>query len=220
MNTNPENNLTMSDGNFDFNAFVKESTDVLVKPDYFSTLKTSGGMTEPLIKAVIYGVIAGIFNFLWGVLHLTIGGSIFGGAVGVMAFFSSVIGALIGLFIGGVLMLILSAICKGNTDYEANVRVTAALMVMMPISAALGFASGVSYYLGIIVSLAVGFFGLWLTYKALVQALKAKPDTSRIAVIVLGALLLITTVAGIGAGRRMTRMMNDFNRTMEEMPKQ
>lgn len=209
----------MSNGNFDFNAFVKESTDVLTKPDYFSTMPTTGGMTEPLIKAVIYGVIAGAFSFLWSVLHLSFGGGLFGGAVGVMVFFSTVIGAIIGLFIGAVLMLVLSAICGGSTDFEANVRVTAALMVLVPINAFLKVASGINFYLGIIVTIAVGLFGLWLAYKALVQALKAKPETSRIAVIVLGVLLLITTLAGIGAGRRMTRMMNDFNRTMEEMPK-
>lgn len=209
----------MSNGNFDFNAFVKESTDVLTKPDYFSTMKTNGGMTEPLIKAAIYGIIAGVFSFLWSILHLSFGSGLFGGAVGIMAFFSTVIGAVIGLFIGAVFMLILSAICGGTTDYEANVRVTAALMVLMPINAVLKVFSGLNFYLGILVTLAVGFFGLWLTYKALVQALKAKPDTSRIAVLVLGALLLITTLTGIGAGRRLSRMMNDNNRIME-MPRE
>lgn len=210
----------MSNGNFDFNAFVKESTDVLTKPDYFSTMKLSGGMTEPLIKAVIYGVIAGAFSFLWSILHLSFGGGLFGGAVGIMIFLSTVIGAVVGLFIGAVLMLILSAICGGSTDFEANVRVAAALMVLMPINAFLKVFSGINFYLGLIVTIAVGLFGLWLAYKALVQALKAKPETSRIAVIVLGALLLITTLTGIGTSRRLSRMMNDLNRPMQEMPKE
>ena len=39
----------MSDSTFDFNLFIKESKDVLTNPkSYFSTMKTSGGMTEPL----------------------------------------------------------------------------------------------------------------------------------------------------------------------------
>ena len=44
----------MSNSVFDFNAFIKESKDVLVNPkSYFSTMKTTGGIAEPLIKAVI-----------------------------------------------------------------------------------------------------------------------------------------------------------------------
>ena len=61
----------MSNENFDFNAFIQESKEVLVNPkSYFSTMKTSGGMTEPLIKAVIYGAIAGAIAFLWSLLRL------------------------------------------------------------------------------------------------------------------------------------------------------
>ena len=48
------------------------------------------------------------------------------GAIGIMAFIWSVIGAVIGLFIGAVILLVISSICKGSTDFEANMRVTAA----------------------------------------------------------------------------------------------
>jgi len=61
----------MSDSTFDFNVFIKESKDVLVNPkSYFSTMKTTGGIAEPLIKAVIYGAIAGALAFLWSILNL------------------------------------------------------------------------------------------------------------------------------------------------------
>ncbi len=61
----------MSNGTFDFNEFIKESKDVLVNPkSYFSAMKTSGGMSEPLIKAVIYGAIAGVIAFLWSILKI------------------------------------------------------------------------------------------------------------------------------------------------------
>ena len=78
----------MSNGTFDFNAFIKESKDVLVNPkSYFSTMKTSGGMTEPLIKAVIYGAIAGAIAFLWSLLKIgAVAGGLLGGAIGIMVF--------------------------------------------------------------------------------------------------------------------------------------
>lgn len=216
-----------SNGNvsFDINEFVKESKDVLVNPNYFATMKTTGGITEPLIKAVIYGAVAGVFSFLWSMLHLGAGGSMFGGsAIGIAVFIWAVVGAIIGLFIGGVLVLILSAICKGNTDFEANVRVVAAIMIVMPISAALGFLSGINFYLGTIVGLAVNLFALWLTYKGLVQALKAKPDTARIVLYVLIAVFVLAMIAGMGARRKASQFMDTFNSSefkelMEEAPK-
>jgi hypothetical protein len=202
----------MNNGTFDFNEFVKESKEVLTDPkSYFTTMKTSGGIAEPLIKALVYGVIAGIFGLLWGILHLSVGGSIFGGAVGVMTFIWSIFGAVIGLFIGAVIVLILSSICKGNTDFEACARVVAAVMVVMPISAFFGFATGLNLYLGLIISLAIQIYSLWLLYNGLVFALKSKPETTRIVSYVLIALFVLVTLAGLGAKRKANQFMNEFN---------
>jgi hypothetical protein len=217
----------MSNGTFDFNEFIKDSKDVLVNPkSYFSTMKTTGGIPEPLIKAVIYGAIAGIFSFLWSVLNIGAASSpMFGGAVGIMLFIWGIIGAVIGLFIGGVIVLILSAICKGSTDFEANVRVTAAVMVIMPISSFLAFAGSFNLYLGLIVTLAVNVFALWLLYNGLVEALKAKPDTSKILMYVLIGIMVLFLIVGFGAKRKANEFMKEFNNSdfkelMEEAPKE
>lgn len=210
----------MSNGNFDFNEFVRESKDVLVNPTYFSSMKTSGGMTEPLIKAVIYGALAGLISFIWSLLNLGAVSTGFGGAIGVMAFIWAVIGAIIGLFIGGVILLVISSICKGSTNYEANVRVTSAVMVMMPISAFFGFASGINLYLGLIVGLAVAVFSLWLVYKGLVQALKSQPETTKIVMYVLVAIFVLFMVLGMGARRKADQFMRNFNNSemFKDMP--
>lgn len=203
----------MSNGTFDVNDFIKESKDVLTDPKtYFSTMKTSGGIPEPLIKAVIYGAIAGAITFLWSLLNIgAAGSSILGGAIGIMAFVWSIIGAVIGLFIGGVILLIISSICKGSTDFEANVRVTAAVMVIMPISALLGFLGHFNIYLGVIAGLAVNIFALWLLYNGLVEALKAKPETTKIVMYVLVAIFVLFMLAGLGAKRKANQFMNEFN---------
>lgn len=203
----------MSNETFDFNVFIKESKDVLINPkSYFSTMKTSGGMTEPLIKAALYGMLAGFFSFLWSLLKIgAISGGIFGSAVGIMVFVWSIVSAIIGLFIVGVVVLIISAICKGNTDYEANVRVTASIMVIMPISAFLNFAGGINLYLGIIIGLLVNIYALWLLYNGLVEALKSKPETTKIVTYILIALFILFMLAGLGAKRAANKFMNDFN---------
>jgi hypothetical protein len=212
----------MSNGTFDFNEFIKESKDVLVDPKtYFSTMKTSGGIPEPLIKAVIYGAISGALTFLWSVLNIgAAGSSLLGGAIGIMGFIFTIVGAIIGLFIGGVILLIISAICKGSTDFEANVRVTAAIMVVMPISSFFGFAGHFNLYLGIIVTLAVSVFSIWLLYNGLVEALKSKPETTKIVMYVLVALLVLFTLAGLGAKRKANEFMKEFdNSDLKEMMK-
>lgn len=209
----------MSDGTFDFNALIKESKDVLTNPkSYFSTMKTTGGMTEPLIKAVIYGAVAGVFTFLWSILHIgAAGAGMFGGAVGVVSLIWSVVGAIIGLFVGAVILLVISSICKGSTDFESNVRVTAAVMVVMPISAFLGFAGGINLYLGTVVSLAVSVFAFWLLYNGLVETLKTKQETTKIVLIVIIAIVVLVTLVSI---RKVNQFKNNFdNSDLQEMMK-
>ena len=216
----------MADSTFDLNTFFQESKDVLLNPkSYFSTMKTSGGMTEPLIKAVIYGAIAGAIAFIWSLLRIgAMTGGMFGSAIGVMVFIWSIVGAIIGLFIGAVILLVISSICKGNTDFEANVRVTAATMVLMPINSFFAFAGHFNIYLGVIVSIALSVFALWLLYNGLVEALKSNPETTKIVTYVLIAIFVVFILIGLGARRRARQFMNEFNNKdvkemMKDMPK-
>jgi hypothetical protein len=200
----------MSNGTFDFNLLLKESKDTLLNPkSYFSTLKTSGGMTEPLIKAVIYGTVTGIIYLLWGLLKIgAVGGGLLGGAFGFTAFITAIIGAVIGVFVGAVILLIISSVCKGNADFEANLRVTAAVMVIMPISALLSFLSGFNIYLGMVINLIVFLYTLWLLYNGLVEALKCKPETAKIVCYVLIALIVLFLLLGLNARNRLERSLN------------
>lgn len=222
-NGNPDSNpQAQSTGSFDFNAFINESKETLLNPKaYFAALKTTGGMAEPLIKAVIYGAVAGVFAFLWSVLKIgAVTGGMFGGAVGVMVFVWYIIAAVIGLFIGAVIVLVISAICKGSTDFESNVRVTASLMVLMPISALLGFAGGINLYLGAVVTLCVNIFSLWLLYNALNETLKAKQETTKIVSYVLIALFVLAMFMKIATLRKANQFMEGFkNSDFQEMMK-
>ena len=200
----------MSNGTFDFNLFLKESKETLLNPkSYFSTMKTAGGITEPLIKAVIYGFITGVISLIWGFLKIgAVGGGLLGGAIGFMAFLWAIIGAVIGLFIGAVILLIISSICKGNSDFEANVRVTAAVMVIMPISALFGFASGLNIWLGVVVSIIIYLYSLWLLYNGLVESLKCNAGTAKIVCYVLVAIVVLFLLLSAAGARKLSRMYN------------
>jgi hypothetical protein len=202
----------MNDGTFDLNLFIRESKEVLMNPKtYFSQMKTTGGITEPLIKAVIYGAVAGAISFIWSLLRIgAMSGSMFGGAIGIMIFIWAIIAAIIGLFIGAVILLVISAICKGNTDFEANTRVMAAVMVVMPVSAFFGFASHFNLYFGLIVALAINIFALWLLYNGLTEALRSNPQTTKIVIYILIALCALFMLVGLGARKRADQFMNEF----------
>ena len=199
----------MSNESINVNKILKDSRETLLNPKgYFESMPLSGGLTEPLIKAVIYGTLAGLFALLWSVLGLTaLGAGFLGGAVGIMSLIWSVIGAIIGLFIGGAIMLVISMICGGNTDFEANARVMASLMVLYPISAFLALFYGINFTLGGVIALAVSVYGIYLLYHAAIHALKSKESSVKIVAIV----FLVISIAGFFGGRKATKTFSDFS---------
>lgn len=206
----------MENKDFNFSEFITDSKEALMMPDsYFTRMPTEGGIGIPVIKALIYGAIAGVFNFLWSILifgQAGATGGIFGGAVGVMAFFGSIIGALIGLFIGAIIILILVAIAGGRSDFGPVTHVTAALMVVMPISAFLNVFGAIHTILASVLSLAVNLYALWMLFHAMTKALDAKVDTSKILMYVMGGLLILFFFIGL-ATRNVTK---SFMRDIED----
>ena len=119
----------------------------------------------------------------------------------------SVLGAVVALFIGGAVMFVISSACRGNTDFEANLRVASSLMAIYPINGFLSFTYGISFELGGIVGLGTSFYSVYLAYHAIIEALKGRESSARIAAIVLLALALI----GYYGGREMDKTLEDFS---------
>jgi len=200
----------MSNESIDINKIIKETRETLSNPkDYFSTMPLEGGFAEPVIKAAVYGVVAGIFALLWSLLgwNAVGGGGMWGGAIGVMALIWSIIGAIIAVFIGGAVMLVISAICGGNTDYEANVRVAASLMALYPINAFLSFFYGISFTLGGLTGVAISLWSIYLIYLASIMTLKGRESTAKIVAMV----LLVFSLIGYWGGRKANRTFEDIN---------
>ncbi len=216
-----ESKMKAEGGGFNFAQFIDDSQNTLTNPkEFFASMAKEGGFGEPIIKALIYGLVAGLITFIWGIIGLSaVGGfgAMFGGAVGIMAIVGGLIFALIGLFIGGLIMLIISAICGGNTSYEANVRVTAALMVMSPVQALLGFTGGINFYLGAIVGLAVSLYGLWLLYNALTASLQAKEGASKVVTIILAVLVVLMTITSFTTYKAASSFGDKYQKDAEKL---
>ena len=205
----------MNDLNLDLQKIFNETRETLLNPkEYFSSMPLEGGFAEPIIKAAIYGVVAGLFALLWSLLGFSPmgGGGIWGGAVGVMALIWSVIGAIATAFIGGALMTVISRICGGNTDFEANVRVASSLMAIYPIRAFLSFMYGISFVLGGIVGLGISLYCVYLIYHAAIEALNGKEPSVKVAAIVLVAFSLI----GFYGGKEVYKTLEDHSDMYQE----
>lgn len=204
----------MSNEKIDLNKILKDSMETLLNPkEYFASMSLSGGFVEPLVKAAIYGTIAGLFSLLWSLLGFTaMGAGMWGGVVGFMSLIWAIIGAVIGVFIGGIVVLVVSAICGGNTDFEASLRVSASLMVIYPISACLAFFYAINFTLGGLVGLVVNLFGLYLLYEAIIKALKGKESSMKIVLIVLAVIVML----GFFQGRRASSKLMDLTEMFDD----
>jgi len=210
----------MSDQGFSFKKFFEDSKKTLLSPkEYFSTMETTGGIGEPIVKALIYGAIAGIFALIWSLLNLSAASGWFGGGVGFVALIWSIIAAVIGVFIGGVIVLIISSISKGNTEFEPSMRVAAALMVVMPLSAFFGFLGGITV-LSKVISLAINLYALYLLYIAVTVALKGSDQPAKIVSYVLGGLLILFFIIGMATRGTVNRMSKSYEKNANEMLKE
>ena len=183
----------MSDSAFDIQKFIDDSVKTLLAPkEYFSKMAVKGGFVEPIIKAAIYGVLAGAISFLWSILGI---GRMAGmHSMGIATLFLTPVMAVIGLFIGGAIVLAISAIASGSTDYEASVRVMSAGLIIMVVSALASFLYGISFVLAILVGMVVNLYGLWILYNALVTSLAAQESVVKI---VVGVLALLSIIVGL-----------------------
>lgn len=182
----------MSGSGFQAQAFVDDSRRVFVDPKgFFAALPVSGGLADPVIRAALYGLAAGVINLFWSLFGV---GAMPFGHMGVVALVSMPIGAVISLFIGGAVFWGLSWLCGGLVAYEAGLRVQAALLVLFPLRAAINVFYAASPRLGLFLDLALALYGVWLGYNALLLALKAEERKARIAAIVFAVLVLLTAL--------------------------
>ena len=196
----------------DFTRFLINSREILLNPkEAFPSLPLKGGFGEPVLKAAIYGTIGGLFSLLWTMMGLSpLGGTLWSEFSAPSTIIYSILGAVFAVFIGGGLLLIFSAICKGNTDYEANIRVAAALMVTYPINSFMAFLYGINTSLGSVVGLAITFYSIYLIYLAGTLALKGKESSVKIVAIGLIAFSLFTFYAGRKASQSIEESMDSF----------
>ena len=72
------------------------------------------------------------------------------------------------------------------------------------------------YTLGVVITLVIQVYALWIMYHGLVESLKCNAGTSRIVCYVLLALIVLFTLIGMTGTRRASRMLNNSIEIMRD----
>jgi hypothetical protein len=122
-----------------------------------------------------------------------------GEAVGLLAFIKIIVEAVFGLFISAVVLFIISSICKGNTNIEANIRVTSSLMAILPVYSILSVSWALNIYFGLVISIIMVLYFLWLLYYGLTESLKCNKKNAKLVCYVLMGLVVIFLLLSVKA---------------------
>lgn len=139
----------MDPKDINFAAMPQTAINVVTKPaEFFQAMSKTGGYLEPLVFAVIMGLVAGVIQAVLSFAGLGPGAASGGG---MMAGFSMIlfmpIAAAIGSFIGGAILFVIWKLMGSTEEYEVAYRCGAYLMALAPITAII---SAVPYGGGII----------------------------------------------------------------------
>lgn len=138
----------MDQKEINFAAMPQTAVNVVTRPsEFFQSMPKTGGFLEPLVFAVIMGVITGIVHAILNVIGL---GAAAGYGAGMRSGFGIIlfmpIAVAIGSFIGAAILFIVWKLMGSQENYETAYRCGAYLMALAPITAVIGaipYAGGV-----------------------------------------------------------------------------
>ena len=196
------------DSNNFVNALVETLVMVLTRPnEAFTKMKREGGFVDPLVYALIFGVIGGVVSLMYSFLTQSIGllGSRDSGAgmlanLGVNSAFGLVllpVAIVVGMFVGAAITHVCLMIVGGaNQNYETTLRVLAYGSGSANVCQLIPFCGG---FVSLVYSLVVNSIGLARAHET---------DTWRAVVAILlpivvccgGSMLLVFLIVGSLAG--------------------
>lgn len=175
--------------------YFKEAIETLTKPkEYFAKMPKDGGYGEPVVKALVYGVIISILSYInttFFTPDFPFAGELTHKLLSLSILIGTLLGILLAVFAGGIITMAISAICKGNTRYEAGIRVVASLIVVQIAGGLFGFLSAISFTLNFLVSLIIALYGVYLFYIAITHSLSANRKRAKTVAGILAILIIV-----------------------------
>ena len=142
----------MDPKDIDFAAMPQKAISVITKPaEFFQSMEKTGGYVEPLVFAVIKGLVTGVVQAVLGIFGLGQPGGI---SYGLSSIIMMPIAVAIGSFIGAAIMFAIWKLMGSAENYETSYRACAYTMTLLPITVIFG----VIPYAGVVITAAIGLF--------------------------------------------------------------
>ncbi len=197
----------MSDSSgFDFSSVIDDAKKIILSPaDFFAGMAKQGGYVEPMIFVTVMGLLAGLVT---AVVSLLGGGFMMGMTGGFLSIIIIPVFAVIGSFIGAVIMFVIWKLMGSTESYETAYRCVAYSSAIYPVSAIAGLVP----YLGTAVSVV---WGIWLMIVASTTVHNIEAKKAQIVLGILGAIALLLNLSGERTSRQMEKMMGEIGSNMQ-----
>lgn len=173
--------------------------------DFYRAMPKAGGFGDPLIFALVMGVISGVIQAVLGLFH-------FGAAASTMGALAFIIIApiwiVIGSFIGAAIMFVVWKLMGSNESYETAYRCGAFAAAISPITSVLGLIPYVGGILGMV----------WMLYLIVTASVEVHKLPSQKAWTVFGiitAVFALLSLSGQCAARKVQRDVGDWQKQLE-----
>ncbi|HEY6002917.1 MAG TPA: YIP1 family protein [Anaeromyxobacter sp.] len=184
---------------------VQAFVGVLTKPaSFYASVRDAGGFGSPVVFALVLGIVAGVISAAYAVLGIgAAGAGPMGGAmVGFSAIIATPIVAVIGCFVGGAIVHVVSLIAGGKGTYEQSVRVAGYAAATMPISALLSFVPFLQFV--------VFLYGLYLAAQGIIAIHAANRTKTYVVTGVLAVLVVVLGIMATVAGHAMQQVGSEM----------
>jgi hypothetical protein len=205
----------MEPKDINFAAMPQTAVNVITKPsEFFQGMQKTGGFLEPLVFAVIMGLVGGIIQAVLNVVGL---GQVSSYGGGMMSSFGIIIfmpiAVAIGSFIGAAILFVIWKLIGSQEDYETAYRCGAYLTALVPITTVISAVP----YAGGIINMAIYVFYLVM---ASIYVHNLPSQKAWLVFGIIGAILALMAISGEYRIRHASSEMDKWLKMGEDMRKE
>lgn len=196
----------MENKGIEFAAIPQTAVNILTSPsNYFRNMPKAGGFIEPLVFAIVMGIISGFIQAVLGIMGLRL---VMGVGMALASVILMPIVIVIGSFIGAAILFVIWKLMGSQESYETAYRCGAYMSAISPIIAILGIIP----YIGSPVGIVLGIFFIVI---ASVEVHKIPSQKAWLVFGIIGAIFVIMSITSEFAARRLTREATKFQKEWE-----
>lgn len=196
----------MENKGIEFAAIPQTAVNILTSPsNYFRNMPKTGGFIEPMVFAIVMGIISGFIQAVLGIMGLRL---VMGVGMALASVILMPIVIVIGSFIGAAIMFVIWKIMGSQESYETAYRCGAYISAIHPITVILGIIPYIGSPIGIIL-------GIFFIVIASVEVHKIPSRKAWLVFGIIGAIFVIMSITSEFAARRLARETTKFQKEWE-----